>query len=365
MYSRLSTNKVREHYAEELDESQFDEEGYFLMSTYDLVVCLMSGIRVTHKDGVLWRRMDPIYKEHIDDLYKRRMAAKEAGNKALSQSLKLMMNSLFGQTARKDITTKHIILNALQGMDLELDENRYVQLPKRCAEENVKDLYMLPNEQIMVEYSASVGEVYAPRSPSQVACCILALSRYHMFYVLYVVSRRAGFFRERADHIYYQDTDSFYVSQRLYQAFKDQGYIHSGLGGFKNEHGDGRIVRFFSPGPKMKVYRTRHLSGEMQEHVSLKGYNGDKDTTVAAMWEMEKTWEFKQKKTNWTRSILGISTEEVDYTVNGEQHTLDDCVLMFARGRNFRSIQYVKTLDRKEYTEETKARWMEIGIFYD
>lgn len=361
-YSRLPSDVIRQVDSDKLHPRLFDEDGYFYISNYDLARLAMAGVKFQHAEGFVWGDMEEVYTSFITDFYQRRMEAKAAREDAKQNALKIGLNSSFGKTMQRSITERRVILNA----ELKDDGKYFAELGPSYYQEDVKVCDYLGGNQAVATLKSKMGESFSVghESPVQIGSCILALSRWYMDWCLY---KAAGFdsgkYKELAENRVYQDTDSFYQTEENAKAFEESGLYGKALGQFKNEVFPGRIIKFGSPGPKMKAYWVQHPTLTEEEYAqveaadkewddplkrrewkakigklaqwcgrkwlrdsirsaveiksNLKGYSGPGADQM--IWDMIKHFEAQGAHTKWTRNYMGINTiPNTPYHVSSE-----------------------------------------------
>ena len=139
--------------------------------------------------------------------------------------VKLIMNSIYGQTIRRDIEdefyskTEHWM------------KTEYV--------ERVEDYWKLPNGDYIVQIFLDEG-VDTPvdnknTMPSQLGAFILSNSKNLMNNFVEVID---GF---KTNNVFYQDTDSLYIEKKHWDILNEAGFVGSNLLQAKTDYGDGGV----------------------------------------------------------------------------------------------------------------------------
>ena len=141
----------------------------------------------------------PPFRKFIKDLFDLRLKYKGNGEEILQEMVKLIMNSVYGHTIRKDINEEYLCKSE-HWMKTEFDER-------------VKDYWKLRNGNYMVQLSLDEGfnsEVEEKNTmPSQLGAFILSNSKRIMNNFIRVID---GF---KTNNAYYQDTDSLYIDKNI------------------------------------------------------------------------------------------------------------------------------------------------------
>ena len=178
-------------------------------------------------EGVIYREnfKTPPFRNFIKDLFDLRLKYKKEGEEILQEMVKLIMNSIYGQTIRKDIDDEYLCKSE-QWMKTEFDER-------------VKDYWKLPNGNYIVKMSLDEGvdlELEEKNTmPSQLGAFILSNSKRIMNNFLSVID---GF---KTNNVYYQDTDSLYIEKKHWDKLDEAGLVGKNLCQGKNDYGDGGI----------------------------------------------------------------------------------------------------------------------------
>lgn len=156
-------------------------------------------------------------------LFKMRLAAKETGNTCLQQSIKLLLNGLFGVHSQRVIHTVDRVVTlpaAIREADvLEEEFTKFIRTDeRRLFDPRMKLIENIPmaNGQSLVRGAipANLGESVGGYSPNHIGCAVLAWSRHIMSLAMFSLP---------AGHLHYTDTDSLAISETMYQHMVDVG----------------------------------------------------------------------------------------------------------------------------------------------
>ena len=185
-----------------------------------------------------------------------RLKYKSEGQDILQEMVKLIMNSIYGQTIRRDIEDE-FCCKTENWMKTEYDER-------------VKDYWRLPNGHYIVQLSLDEGvdgEIdHKNTMPSQLGAFILSNSKRIMNSFVEVID---GF---KTNNVFYQDTDSLYIEKKHWNILNSVGYVGSNLLQAKNDYGDGGIFFGLFLAPKIKYCLTINEFGVIEEHKTFKGF---------------------------------------------------------------------------------------------
>jgi hypothetical protein len=193
-------------------------------------------------EGVEFLNKGFIFKDFVDELYKKRISAKQSGNRALEYTIKLMLNSLygkFGQTPerKKYLTTEQVVELFDRVRRIEDAEKRDEKLRK--LKEQIyyfgHNLYLYKMETFFAEYM----NVF-------LSAMITSLARLELFNLLY----------KYREHIYYCDTDSLFVDCEIDSSLVDKYE----LGKLKLEKEFDEVLFLL---PKLYVYRKGNDEGSI------------------------------------------------------------------------------------------------------
>jgi hypothetical protein len=220
------------------------------------------------------------YNSFIEPAFQKRIEAKQAKNKLLSDFLKLMYNGSFGVTAQNDITESGVVTNLPDDLKdcSPLDQRVISHLVKnKCldgSEEVTGECFTLPNGQAYIKKRKvkRIAEFYADQSPLQIGCAILAYARHIMN--LFMMNNYQTMQN-------YTDTDSDCVSERLAARLDDLGMINNDdtapMGSLKNDHAERngtspRVVWGIFGAKKVKMYVTLNAEGDLKIYNTFKGF---------------------------------------------------------------------------------------------
>lgn len=266
-------------------EKMREQQSY---SNVDLYWMRKQGYTFTIIGGFGWR-VCMTYQSFIEPAFLKRIEAKRAGNKILSNTLKLMYNSTYGVTAQKDIMDSGFIkkmpeeLNGLHHSDervmaymnanhtlVDCDEYLDNSIPLRCGQ----TYFLKKKKQHLAEY-------YGAQSPIQIGCAVLAWSRHIMNLIMFAFP---------VDGCQtYTDTDSICINDSIIQNHLKavpnliNNATDAFLGSLKNDHLEGpheepngkepRVVLSLIGTKKVKLHVTLNELGEIKFFNTFKGLN--------------------------------------------------------------------------------------------
>ena len=209
-------------------------------------------------EGVLYREnfKESPFKEFINNLFELRAKYNSEGEDILQEMVKLIMNSLYGQTIRKDIE-EEFCCKTEHWMKTEFDER-------------VKDYWKLANGNYIVKLSLDEGidkEIEDKNTmPSQLGAFILSNSKRIMNNFVRIID---GF---KKNSVYYQDTDSLYIEKKYWNILDENNLVGEKLGQGKNDYGSGGIFYGLFLAPKIKYCLTINEYGIINEKKTFKGF---------------------------------------------------------------------------------------------
>ena len=209
-------------------------------------------------EGVLYREnfKESPFKHFINNLFELRAKYKSEGEDILQEMVKLIMNSLYGQTIRKDIE-EEFSCKTEHWMKTEFDDR-------------VKDYWKLANGNYIVKMSLDEGidkEVEDKNTmPSHLGAFILSNSKRIMNNFVRIID---GF---KNNSVYYQDTDSLYIEKKHWDKLDNANLVGGNLGQGKNDYGNGGIFYGLFLAPKIKYCLTINEYGIINEKKTFKGF---------------------------------------------------------------------------------------------
>lgn len=228
-----------------------------------------------------------IYNTFIGPAFQIRIEAKKAGNKLLSDFMKLNYNGAYGITIQQDITDSYFLakidesLHHRDPLDPEVRNAIYKASQRNhnesgiiCSEELTGEGTYFPNGQgcFQKKKKDHLAEYFSEQSPMQIGAAILAYSRH--------VGNLILFNQNELDYSY-TDTDSFTIGEEaIHQDSGLQAMIinrdDAPLGSLKNEHAEGngtepRIFLSLIGAKKVKCHFTLNKEGEIKIFNTFKG----------------------------------------------------------------------------------------------
>ena len=209
-------------------------------------------------EGVIYRENFEVspFKDFVNNLFELRAKCKSEGEDILQEMVKLIMNSLYGQTIRKDIE-EEFCCKTEHWMKTEFDER-------------VKDYWKLANGNYTVKLALDEGidkEIEEKnKMPSHLGAFILSNSKRIMNKFVTVID---GF---KTNNVYYQDTDSLYIEKKYWNLLDNANLVGDKLGQGKNDYGDGGIFYGLFLAPKIKYCLTINEYGIINDKKTFKGF---------------------------------------------------------------------------------------------
>ena len=112
-----------------------------------------------------------------------------------------------------------------------------------------------------------------------------------------------------------------------------QPFLGSELGQLKHDYGNGLIIRFFAPAPKVKDMYLLREDGEVVYKSSFKGFKASPEVMENCMREIEEKGHCVSEMTVWRRSFDFISTRSGEYQVDGVRGMMrNQAVLHYVNG---------------------------------
>jgi hypothetical protein len=275
----------------------------------DLYWMRRSGMTFTIVDGFAFETSF-IYSSFIGPAFEERIKAKQAGNKLLSDFLKLNYNGSFGVTAQQNIDSSTSLvtlpeeLRTLHPSDSEVIKHIMHQHSVEFGpdEEVGEESYVLPSGQTLLtkKKKAHVAEYYMEQSPVQIGCAILAYARHIVNLVMCNLPE---------DSQTYTDTDSIAMDEEQRCKLEAAGLINNTdaapLGTLKNDHQDGngqepRVIASLIGTKKVKMHITLNEKGEIRVFNTFKGLNPS-----------DKNEEGKRMTGNWVEYRIASALHQI------------------------------------------------------
>lgn len=231
-----------------------------------------------------------IYNSYIGPAFQKRIEAKQAGNKLLSDFMKLNYNGSFGVTTQQDITDTFFLvsgipdrLNRRNPKDPEMTDFLYNKMassnPNHKKESGVCTTEELTGEAVYLNSGQAVFqkrkkphlfEFFADQSPMQIGAAVLSWARHVMNLIMFSLP---------VEEITYTDTDSITVSDLYIQNYLSHLIDNSdtaAMGTLKNDHAENngkepRIVFSMIGARKVKHHMTLNEKGELKIFNTFKG----------------------------------------------------------------------------------------------
>ena len=214
-------------------------------------------------EGVIYRenfKVSP-FRKVIGYLFKLRQKYKDEGNDVMQLSVKLLMNSLYGEQIRKDIEEKFACKSQMW-METEYDEK-------------VKDYWKISNINYIVKMIDDMGledEIKKINTmPLHLGAFVLSNSKRIMNNFIHAID---GFY---TNDVYYTDTDSLYIENKHWDTLGKAGLVGKNLLQGKNDYKDGGVFYGLFLAPKIKYCLIINKYGVISEKKTFKGFKDVSD----------------------------------------------------------------------------------------
>ena len=240
--------------------------GYFVqtLKSIDIQEIVKIGGRVIEiYEGVIYRenfKINP-FEKVIDNLFAVRQKYKDENNDVMQLLVKLIMNALYGEFLRKDITESYHCKSEAWMI------NEY--------DERVLDYHKVNYGNYIVKLNDDEGledEIKKVNTfPLQLAVCILPNSERNMNNFIHAIT---AFYRT---DVYYIDTDSLYIENKHWDKLDKTGLVGKNLLQGKNDYKDGGIFNGLFLALKIKYCLTINKYGVIDEYKTFKGFSNVSD----------------------------------------------------------------------------------------
>ena len=190
-------------------------------------------------EGVIYRenfKINP-FEEVIDKLFALRQKYKDEGNEVIQLLVKLIMNALYGEFLRNDITESYQCKSEAWMMT-EYDERVLDYQKINYGNYIVK----MKDDEVLQDEVKKINTL-----PLQVAVFILSNSKRIMNIFMHAID---GFY---SDDVYYTYTDSLYIENKHWDKLDKVGLVDKNSLQGKNDYGDGGIFYALFLAPKKIV----------------------------------------------------------------------------------------------------------------
>ena len=293
--------------------------GYILdtLTSVDIqAIIKLSGRLIKVYEGIIYKQnfmISPL-KKVVDKLFKLKQKYKKEKNYLMEKLVKTILNSLYGENIRKDITEKYCCKSE-HWMSTQYDEN-------------VLDYWKLPNDEYIVKLKEDEGlnsdlDVKITM-PSHLGSFILSNSKRIMNNFIRVIN---GF---KTNNIYYTDTDSLYIERKYWDVLDTAKLIGDDLCQGKNDNKSGGIFYGLFLAPKIKYCLTIDEYGIISEYKTFKGFTDSK-----RLFDRSQYFEMLKGNTvhaklllSWKRSFESgiIIPKKLRYCTQCKENLIcDDC----------------------------------------
>ena len=265
-------------------------------------------------DGIIFREnySTSPFKSYIEKLFNKRLECKKNKDDVGDALVKLLMNSLYGKTVQKDITTENHIWNK-SNLASKFDESvwNYEILPdkykcsceydsfeeckkcgkfeycgkckkcskcQKCSEcfdkkskckkcSDCEQKYLVTILKDLDKSSNHDSEKVSTKlMPSHLGAFILSHSKRIMNNFIKEID---GF---KSPEIYYTDTDSLYIHKKNWDVLEKADLVGGNLGQGKNDYGNGGIIFGLFVAPKIKYCLVLKDDNTLEEKTTFKGF---------------------------------------------------------------------------------------------
>lgn len=257
-------------------------EGWY--NSVDIETAIAFGYRVEFLQGYVWEKSGPVFRDVINDLYKIKQEAEEAGDMTLRSIAKLLMNSMYGKMLQKPVKESVELLYTDNDLSSFLKRNLWTGFESvGCSDTCVLAFGVArpndPNEEGFVEWdehtiSKADGTTvdWLDGQPIQLGSFILGYSRRVM--MLYFAAINPGMKVENTP--FYTDTDSIFLSDEQYRMLEEQELVRDGLGFLADDFKGGIGMEAYFTNPKSyivtKIKKAKGSNNaELYSHIKAKG----------------------------------------------------------------------------------------------
>jgi hypothetical protein len=284
-----------------------DSEGWY--TSIDIEDMLKYNYKVDIIRGWYWLETACVFKEYIEELYKKKGAEAAAGRKgSVKYTLaKLWMNGLYGKNIQRPIYTNTVMINSTEQYWKFWGEHTVTELTP--IETPDKVMWMVSGNPRLIQKKEK-----CITKPTQMGAFILAYSRRMMLNYITEANpafehdgTEAGKAEQMSNDFYYTDTDSLQMHMKQANLIKRLG--DKTLGGITDDLGDGcKIIRGIWIAPKL--YSLEYVKkGDCSIHYHLRGKGLDKRKLKPEHFiqmdeggSIPNTKEFQMKKIHTTRN---------------------------------------------------------------
>ena len=249
-----------------------DSEGWY--TSVEIEDALQNGYQVEILEGYYWKETKPVFKEYIEELFKKKGELAKQGKKGGVEYLlsKLFMNSLYGKMIQRPIFNKTKNITSVS------------EYWKFFSQHYVDDIVKIRDG--LYEVSGTPRDIIDTEKqitkPTQMGAFILAYSRRIMMGYIKEANpyfdHQGKYQKEQIENdIHYTDTDSLQMKAGCAQRIKNLG--KKSLGMITDDLGDGcKIIRglWISPKLYMLEYIKKAKPEEIFYHFRGKGLSADK-----------------------------------------------------------------------------------------
>jgi hypothetical protein len=257
-------------------------EGWY--NSVDIETAIAFGYKVNFKHGYVWSSVAPVFKSVIDDLYKIKQDAENAGDMTLRSIAKLLMNSMYGKMLQKPVKESVELLYTDTDLEAFMKRNLWTGFESvGCSDICVLAFGITrpkdPNEEGIVEWDENTAikedgtsVEWLDGQPIQLGSFILGYSRRVM--MMYFAAINPTMCVEETP--FYTDTDSIFLSDKQYRMLEEQGMIAEGLGLLADDLKGGISPEAYFTNPKSYIVtKLKKASGksdaQFYSHIKAKG----------------------------------------------------------------------------------------------
>lgn len=279
-----------------------DGEGWY--SSVEIEDAIANGYQVEILDGYYWTQTGFVFKEYIEELFKKKEELSKQGKKGSVEYLlsKLFMNALYGKQIQRPIYNKTVNITSVS--EYWKFWSRYIINDITKIQEGLYEVSGIPREKEATEKRIT--------KPTQLGSFILAYSRRIMLGYIKEANpyfdHKDTYQKEQIDNdIHYTDTDSLQMKAGCAKRMKNLG--KKSLGMITDDLGDGcKIIKGLWISPKLYMLEYAK-KGDTKTHFHFRGKGLSADKLSPELYEQmaegksyTNTRDFQMKKIHAKRN---------------------------------------------------------------
>lgn len=280
-----------------------------------------------------YKQKDYIFKECVEDVYKLKLKAEQAGNAALRSMAKIIINSLYGFWGINFYNREQVEIVNFRDDKNNVKKNKVIKTAEEKRQYKVQSLLLtqkLKGYDRVGKYCifSKVDKIKTKCANVGLAFFTTAYARTHLYKLLKEIKEKGG-------NIYYMDTDSVITDFNIYEdeemRKKWVGSGGEGLGELKNETGaaEGFYKEIITLGNKFYGLKNEELE-DNKIILKMKGVNGYAKYEEKEIDKKSKTIYYK--KLDKFKGKHKITFE--DYKLMSEGYNLNVSNMAFLSGVN-------------------------------